>query len=155
MSGLGTKRDRGKGRKWGNLVERKELYPTGFKVQYINWKKTCVIGFLAVTEMTGEYLTNAIMGELEKNGLDQGWADFYMVRSTSMFVKVLRSTQWRRCGGHLKMSWRSIAIDLKPTPEVQNSRGKVYDNGANMLEKVRLFRGWYESKSFLWRYKLK
>ncbi|GFV95811.1 DUF4371 domain-containing protein [Trichonephila clavipes] len=28
------------------------------------------MGFLAVTETTGEYLTNAILGELEKNGLD-------------------------------------------------------------------------------------
>ncbi|GFT30153.1 zinc finger MYM-type protein 1 [Trichonephila clavipes] len=45
-----------------------------------------LIGFLAVTEMTGEYLTNAILGELEKNGLD-----------------------------------------------IQNCRGQVYDNGANMV----------------------
>ncbi|GFT68190.1 uncharacterized protein TNCV_373241 [Trichonephila clavipes] len=29
-----------------------------------------LIGFLAVTEMTGEYLTNAILGEVEKNGLN-------------------------------------------------------------------------------------
>ncbi|GFX77011.1 zinc finger MYM-type protein 1 [Trichonephila clavipes] len=29
-----------------------------------------LIAFLADTETTGEYLTNAILGELEKNGLD-------------------------------------------------------------------------------------
>ncbi|GFT21151.1 DUF4371 domain-containing protein [Trichonephila clavipes] len=29
-----------------------------------------LIGFLAITETAGEYLTNAILGELEKNGLD-------------------------------------------------------------------------------------
>ncbi|GFW05169.1 TTF-type domain-containing protein [Trichonephila clavipes] len=29
-----------------------------------------LIRFLAVTETTGEYLTNVILGELEKNGLD-------------------------------------------------------------------------------------
>ncbi|GFY28982.1 TTF-type domain-containing protein [Trichonephila clavipes] len=32
--------------------------------------KENLIEFLAVTEMTGEYLTNAMLGELEKNGLD-------------------------------------------------------------------------------------
>ncbi|GFT79738.1 hypothetical protein TNCV_732741 [Trichonephila clavipes] len=29
-----------------------------------------LIGFLAVTETTGEYLTNTVLGEQEKNGLD-------------------------------------------------------------------------------------
>ncbi|GFX09207.1 hypothetical protein TNCV_1067931 [Trichonephila clavipes] len=29
-----------------------------------------LVGSLAVTEKTGEYLTNEILGELEKNGLD-------------------------------------------------------------------------------------
>ncbi|GFY03873.1 TTF-type domain-containing protein [Trichonephila clavipes] len=33
-------------------------------------KEANLIGFLAVAETTGEYLTNAILGEVEKNGLD-------------------------------------------------------------------------------------
>ncbi|GFY05719.1 GTP cyclohydrolase 1 [Trichonephila clavipes] len=39
---------------------------------YINWKyrRENLIGFLAVTETTGEYLTNAILGKVEENGLD-------------------------------------------------------------------------------------
>ncbi|GFY08479.1 DUF4371 domain-containing protein [Trichonephila clavipes] len=70
-----------------------------------------LIGFLAVTETTGEYLTNAVLGELEKNGLDEGWADFYMVRSTCMFFKVLWSTQWRRCANAGKLSKIKLTIE--------------------------------------------
>ncbi|GFW45447.1 TTF-type domain-containing protein [Trichonephila clavipes] len=55
-------------------------------------KEEKMIGFFAVTETTGEYLTNAILGELGKNGLD-----------------------------------------------IQNCRGQGYDNGANMLGKIRGF----------------
>ncbi|GFU63860.1 zinc finger MYM-type protein 1 [Trichonephila clavipes] len=62
MSGLSTKRDKDKGRKWdsGAAAKRKRktervVYPTRF---------------LVVTETTGEYLTDAIQGEVEKNGLD-------------------------------------------------------------------------------------
>ncbi|GFU93103.1 hypothetical protein TNCV_152911 [Trichonephila clavipes] len=80
MSGLVTKRDRDKGRKWEFVApkkkyERKERKKE--KLKELNPTSTStgrsieenLIGFLAITESTGEYLTKAILGELEKKWL--------------------------------------------------------------------------------------
>lgn len=77
------------------------------------------IGFLAVTKTTGEYLTNAILGELEKNGLNiqdcrgQGYdngANMVGVNSgvKNLILNINPRAFFTPCGCH---SWNLLLVD--------------------------------------------
>ncbi|GFU94058.1 TTF-type domain-containing protein [Trichonephila clavipes] len=55
-----------------------------------------LIGFLAVTETTGEYLTNAILGELEKHGLDIHYCRGQGYDNDTNMVGINRSESYSR-----------------------------------------------------------